>query len=246
MNLHDPVRLLDSIKLSKSAILNLLFAMATHVACAPSGHMSLSTMCASSPCRNGQCYAVGSEIKCLCDIIFKGDECQDVNMDAVTHSMIGTALVFKWSEPPRLQGYYFVYYRLDSEQLVLFKNAIRMDDNENAVIVGDLQHAKSVYRICIEDEFVADLAVSTKSTEGLRNCIEIETQPDFHTMAGYFIWVMLFALVVLIMYWQRDKIEFLYFQKPTHMYYADRPIQAEQDDPEQSGETRAPSQEEAA
>ena len=171
-------------------------------------------LCASNDCRNGECYLVNTQIKCVCDSVFKGDRCQFVNLDQVHYALIGSVVIFQWPRPPRLKGYSFVYYEPADPNLILYKRSIIIHDNENSVLVGNLKGRKTHYRICIEDEYIAEKALASNAVELLSNCIDLTTQPDYHTMVG---WVLLFLLAgcaILLMYSQRQKIEILYFSRP--------------------------------
>ena len=206
-----------------SAILQMLVAMATNT----SGYTTNTQrnvygnkLCPSNACRNGECYLVGSQPECACTGgLFKGDRCEDVNMDVVTHAIVGTIAVFQWPEPPRLKGYAFVYYEIQSsqnatEEVRLYKTEIVMKNNENSVLVSDLVSQRTLYRICIEDDHVADMALSRRSVQLLRNCVNVRTLPDYHSLAAWCLAFMLCCVAVLLIYFQKDKIELLYFHKP--------------------------------
>ena len=126
-------------------------------------------------------------------------------------------VIFQWKSPPRLKGYAFVYYEVDSSEMLLFKRNIYMRDNENTVIVGNLKGTHTLYQVCIEDEEVAEKALSTQSLEHITNCVQLQTQPDYHTLAGWVFAVIVALVIVLLMYSQRDKIEILYFSKPVYI-----------------------------
>ncbi len=113
----------------------------------------------------------------------------------------------------RLKGYSFIYFKTESSKLTLYKRSISMGDNENSVLVGDLYGGRAHYRVCIEDEVVAERALDSNSVELLSNCIDIDTQPDYHTLAGWCIAVLLSCVAVFFMYNQREKIEILYFNR---------------------------------
>ena len=88
-----------------------------------------------------------------------------------------------------------------------------MRDTENSILVGNLKGGSTHYRVCVEDEYVAEKALDTTSVELLSNCIDINTQPDYHTLAGWCIAVLLSCVAVFFMYNQREKIEILYFNR---------------------------------
>ena len=97
--------------------------------------------------------------------------------------------------------------------MTLFKRNIIMRDTENSILVGNLKGGRTHYRVCVEDEYVAEKALDTTSVELLSNCIDINTQPDYHTLAGRCIAVLLSCVAVFFMYNQREKIEILYFNR---------------------------------
>ena len=174
----------------------------------------LRLLCTSNPCRNGVCYLVGTTRRCVCDEIYKGDVCEFINLDEVRYALIGSMVIFQWPRPPRLEGYSFVYYEPSSSDIVLYKRKIDMKDNEHSVLVGDLKGGKTHYRICIEDEYIAEKAVVSNSAELLTNCLDVTTQPDYHTLVGWILAFFLAGVCVLLMYSQRQKIEILYFSRP--------------------------------
>jgi len=92
-----------------------------------------------------------------------------------------------------------------------------MQDNENNVIVGNLKGGRILYQICIEDIDVAERALTSQTVELLRNCMELQTQINYHTLAGWGLAFFLALMIVLLMYSQRNKIEILYFSKPVYI-----------------------------
>ena len=70
----------------------------------------LRRLCTANKCRNGECYLVNESTRCVCDRIYKGDHCEEVNMAEVQFAIIGNIVIFQWTRPPRLKGYSFVYY----------------------------------------------------------------------------------------------------------------------------------------
>ncbi len=88
-----------------------------------------------------------------------------------------------------------------------------MQDNENSVLVGNLKGGQAHYKVCLEDEYLAEKAMDSNSVELLTNCIDIDTQPDYHTLAGWIIALFLCCVAVFFMYTQREKIEILYFNR---------------------------------
>ena len=108
----------------------------------------------------------------------------------------------------------------DEDQAELETNVVYdifMKDNENTVIVGNLKGGHTLYRICVEDQIIAERALSTQSVEILTNCVELHTQTDYNTLAGWVLAVLLSVTIVLLMYSQRDKIEILYFNSPVYI-----------------------------
>jgi hypothetical protein len=49
--------------------------------------------------------------------------------------------------------------------------------------------------------------------EGVTNCLEVKTEPDYHNVFAWFLAGCVVILAVLLIYWQRDKIELLYFNR---------------------------------
>lgn len=207
----------SSLSWTVSALCCLVTSLAFHLVAGSevtSTRSLFQRLCASNDCRNGECYLVNTQIKCVCDSIFKGERCEYVNLEKVHYALIGSVVIFQWPRPPRLKGYSFVYYEPSDPNLILYKRSIILHDNENSVLVGNLKGGKTHYRICIEDEMVAEQALESKGVDLLSNCIDLTTQPDYHTMVG---WVLLFLLAgcaILLMYSQRQKIEILYFSRP--------------------------------
>ncbi len=174
----------------------------------------LVILCSTNRCRNGECYIINTDTRCICDNIFTGDHCEHVNLDETDYSIIGTVVIFKWARPPRLKGYSFIYYELENPTAIMYKRNIFMKDNENSILVGNFKGGRTLYRICIEDEYLADRAVQLGSKDMLTNCLELMTQPDYHTLAGWCLAVMLASVAILLMYSQRRKIALIYFHKP--------------------------------
>lgn len=106
-----------------------------------------------------------------------------------------------------------MYFEPENPEITLYKRDIILRDNENSVLVGNLKGGSTHYRVCVEDEFTAEKAIDTTSVELLSNCIDINTQPDYHTLAGWCIAVFLSCVAVFFMYNQREKIEILYFNR---------------------------------
>lgn len=181
-------------------------------------HSLLRVLCSSNQCRNGECYIMGNEPKCICDDFYTGDKCQHVNLKAVDTITIGCTVIFQWTRPPRLRGYSFVYFRLDTSDRILYKNNILMKDNDRSTLVGKLDRQNADYSVCLEDEYTAERVLKTKAVDLLNNCVIIRTEPDYHTMAGYLFAAMLCLVVVILIYYQRDKLELLFFSKPLYIY----------------------------
>lgn len=173
----------------------------------------LDTICSNFNCVNGQCYLIGTTPKCSCDTVFKGDACDIVDLSKVEFIIIGSMIIFKWHRPPRLNNYSFLYYRLDDPDMILYKRDILIGDHESSALVGNLQDGVADYQICIEKEDVADRAVLTQSMEFATNCVQVSTSPDYHTVFAWFIAGCTVVAAVLLIYWQRDKIELLYFNR---------------------------------
>ncbi|ELU16713.1 hypothetical protein CAPTEDRAFT_199176 [Capitella teleta] len=185
-------------------------------------------LCSSNVCRNGECYVIGNQPKCVCDDLFTGDRCQYVNLKSVDTVTIGCTVIFQWKRPPRLRGYSFVYFRLDSTDHVLYKNGIYMKDNDRSTLVGKLDRQNADYRVCLEDEYTADLVVRTKALDNLNNCVVVRTEPDYHTLVAYIFAAMLGCVVVILIYYQRDKLELLFFSKPMFLYTKPKPEEEEE------------------
>ena len=140
-------------------------------------------------------------------------------MARIDHAIIGSVVIFQWPHPPRLRGYSFVYYRLDNPDGILYKNKIIMSDDEHSVVVGNLHQGSAQYRICIEDEYIADRVVSTNFVAQLSNCINLQTGPDYHTLAAWCLTIMLCVIAACLVYTQKNKIELIYFSgKPMAIY----------------------------
>lgn len=169
--------------------------------------------------RNGECYVIGDQTRCICPHLFKGAHCEDVDLAHVHYSIIGSVVIFQWPRPPRLRGYSFVYYQLDKPDKMLYKNKILMSDDDQSVLVGNLREGAATYRICIEDEYIANRVMTTNSVEYLTNCVDLRTGPDYHTLAAWGLTILLCVGAVLVVYTQKDKIELLYFSgKPMAIY----------------------------
>ena len=179
----------------------------------------LGTVCTPGTCRNGQCYTVGQKAQCYCHGLFRGVRCEQVDLNHVTFTVIGNIVIFQWSRPPRLAGYSFVYYELDNRDGFMYKTDIMMGDNEDAALVANLKGGHTMYRICIEDEMLAEKVVTQDAVEYLTNCVNLSTQPDYHTLVAWCIAAMLAAVAVVFIYFQKDKLELLYFSKPVYLSY---------------------------
>ena len=94
-----------------------------------------------------------------------------------------------------------------------------MKDHECSVLVGNLKGGRTHYRICVEDDLTAERALAGNTIELLSNCVQIATQPDYHTVAGWILAALLACVVVLLMYSQREKIEILYFGSKPYVPY---------------------------
>jgi hypothetical protein len=197
----------------------------------------LKLLCSNNLCRNGQCYVVGDEAKCVCDDLFRGDRCQYVNLDVVDTITIGCTVIFQWTRPPRLRGYSFVYFRLDSTDNIVYKNEIFMKDNDRSTLVGKLDRQNADYRVCLEDDYTADLVARTKALDNLANCVIVRTEPDYHTLMGYVFAGLLACIVVVLVYYQRDKLELLFFSKPMFIYSKPKTEEEEEEGDRQSRST---------
>lgn len=174
----------------------------------------LRKICSAVRCRNGECYVVNRSPRCVCESTFKGDQCEYVDMDQMRYSFIGNLLIFEWVRPPRLKHYSFVYYEPLMPHPDLNKKPILMRESEDTVLLGNVKGGNTRYRICIEDDIIAERVMSTNSLDLLTNCIEITSSPDWHSLAGWCLAAILTSVAVMLMYHQRDKIEILYFSKP--------------------------------
>lgn len=199
------------------------------------GSKLLASLCSPSACRNGQCYVRGKETLCYCQSWFKGPRCEYVNIDHVSYTVIGSMVIFQWPRPPRLNGYSFVYHELDKPDSGIHKTDIVMERSERAALVGNLRGGYTMYRICIEDKFLAYRAVDENSLEHLSNCINLTTQPDYHTLVFWCIAAMFVCVVVLLIYCQKDKFELLYFSRPVFLMY--EPEEEDKTDSESSQRT---------
>ena len=106
-----------------------------------------------------------------------------------------------------------MYFEPENPEVTLYKRSIVMKDNENSVLVGNLYAGSRRYRVCVEDEYIAERALDANSVELLSNCVDVNTQPDYHSLAGWCIAVLLSCVAVFFMYNQREKTEILYFNR---------------------------------
>ena len=178
---------------------------------APSSAMD--NLCAGNVCGHGQCYVVGNRPRCVCDRIYRGKMCQVVNLDTLEYAIIGRVVFFQWQEAPQLQGYSFVYYRNDHPEVVLLKPIV-MRKSQMSLIVAGLKGVRTSYTICIEDQTTANTVKETGALDVLSNCLEISTKQDYQTLVAWVISCTLFCVVVFLIYHQKEKIEFMYFNKP--------------------------------
>ena len=111
-----------------------------------------------------------------------------------------------------------MYYKLGTKDTTIYKHGITMGDMEKSVLVGNFREGITLYRVCLEDNFIADQAVSMKSLEYLTNCLNIHTAWDYHSLMGWVFAGMAVGLLVFVIYMQRDKMEILYFHTPFYIY----------------------------
>ena len=173
----------------------------------------LDTFCSHDTCTNGDCYVVGTEVKCSCGDLYSGELCEIVNLDRVEIIVIGSMVIFKWPRPPRLKGYSLLYYCVDEPNKIIYKHDIALTDRESSVLVGNFRNGIATYRICITSQYNADIAV--ESMESLSNCVNVTTHLDYHSFAGWLLAALSCVGAVTLVYFQKDKIELLYFHRPS-------------------------------
>ena len=76
---------------------------------------------------------------------------------------IGDSVILQWSVPPRLKGYKVVYFETLDPHSIMYTTDILMRDNEHSVLISKLKSGRTHYRICLEDDVTADLAVSSRA-----------------------------------------------------------------------------------
>lgn len=169
-------------------------------------------------------------VRCVCESGFTGERCQHLNMTTIGQVVLGGTVVLHWERPPRLRGFSLVFQEATNSSgpapgSTLRKSAIVMKDDARTLLLENLRGGGTSYWVCIEEDRVADDAVSTQRTDQLANCLYVSTLPDYDSMAGWALALLLSALTVLLIYLQRDKIELLYFSRPMPGYY--EPVQQE-------------------
>ena len=70
------------------------------------------------------------------------------------------------------------------------------------------------YRVCVEDETVAETAILLHSLDRLTNCVHVSTGLDYESFGGWCVVIMLMVVMVALVYVQRDRIGLVYFYKP--------------------------------
>ena len=193
--------------------LSVAMSVLSSVSTANLTNILLDTLCRQISCTNGDCYLVGSAPKCSCNELYTGENCDVINLSKVQFIVIGSMVIFKWPRPPRLKHYSFIYYRIDDPMMSIYARDITIGDHESSALVGNLRDGVTLYRICIEPTDIAEYAVLTQSMDHVTNCVSVSTQPDYHSVFAWFIAACSCVVVVLLIYWQRDKIEILYFNK---------------------------------
>lgn len=167
---------------------------------------------------NGICFVANAAAQCLCGNFYRGKHCEYVNLAESTHQAIGGRIVFEWSQPPRLRNdYVFVYYELtpkDSNPSVVYRQKINMGDTDKAIVINSLKVGGTRYRMCVEEESVAETAVLLRAFDRLTNCVHVSTGHDFESLGGWCMVIMLSAVMVFLVYLQRDRIGLVYFYKP--------------------------------
>ena len=108
-------------------------------------------LCSDDFCHgNGVCFVANAAAKCLCGNIYRGSNCEYVNLAASTQQAIGGSIVFEWSQPPRLRGgYVFVYYETtpkDDNPSVVYRKNIEMGGTDRAVVINSLKVGGTRYR----------------------------------------------------------------------------------------------------
>ena len=163
-------------------------------------------LCTANTCRNGHCITIQQNAHCACDIMYRGEHCEHVNLDEVDIIIIASTVIFQWRSPPRLKGYAIVYYEEDSPEKSLFIHNIYMHENDKTLFVGNLEGIRTLYQVCIEDEALAQQALSTRSLEYITNCVQLQTQLDYNTLFGWGFAGTLLIVIILLMYLQRGKM----------------------------------------
>ena len=168
----------------------------------------------SDPCINGICYVINNKKTCSCGRFFFGTQCESVNMKSVEYTAIGSIVIFKWHIPPRLRRYSFVYFEKYQSPILLQKHAISMTKSQTMLILPNLKPGRVTYTVCVVDDAIADVSVGYESTELLSGCVDVLTQNDYETLAGFCIAAVASIVVVVLVCSQREKIEILYFNRP--------------------------------
>jgi hypothetical protein len=85
--------------------------------------------------------------------MYKGDNCDIIDLTPVNAIVIGSMVIFKWPRPPHLDRYSFVYHHLGDN--VIYEHSIIMADDDTSALVGNLRDGIADYRICVEKQDVA-------------------------------------------------------------------------------------------
>lgn len=184
-------------------------------------------------CRHGSPSPQPEEeapFRCVCESSFTGERCQHLNMTVIGQVVLGGTVILHWERPPRLRGFSVVFQEARNSSCpspgsTLQKSAIVMKEDARTLLLENLRGGGTPYWVCIEEDRVADRAVATQRTDELSNCLYVSTLPDYDSMAGWALALLLSGLTVLLIYLQRDKIELLYFSRPMAGYY--EPVQQE-------------------
>lgn len=174
------------------------------------------SLCEMSNCQHGSCYIVNSSIKCACEEAYNGDRCQNVDLSKIKIIVVGTTVVFQWEHPPRLSAFTLIYYKFGSQSKIS-KRSILMRNNDYSLIIGDLQGSLTHYRVCVESDALSYKIGSISSANSLKNCVDVVTKPDYHSIAAWCLLLLLVCVILLLMYSQKNKIEILYFATPVYV-----------------------------
>ena len=174
-----------------------------------------STYC-DTECVYGTCDVRNDVVTCLCSDVYTGSRCERVNMNIIDVITIGNTVIFNWPVQPLLQNFSLVYFRVHdpSNDVTVAKKSLQFLGDETSILVETFEQTLETYRICIEPNNVASHAVVIQTTDVITNCIDVTTQIDYHSLAGWFLSIIFCLTAVLLICCQRDKIELIYFNRP--------------------------------